>query len=835
MIKAPISWLKDYVDIVWTPEQIAAGLTLRGLEVEAIIRTGAGWDKVVVGEVLSTDKHPNADRLGLVQITDGTRTYQVITGAMNLKAGDKCPLALPGARLIDGHKLHADGTLEGALERKRSELPYFTVKAGKMRGVESDAVACAELELGVSEEFDGIMVLDPSAPVGKPLEEVLGDVILDLDLSPNLGRALSIFGIAREIAAMTGQKVRFPKIEIVEDGDPVEGKISVRIDAPELCSRFSMMVIEEVKIGQSPAWMQYRLRATDQPVINNVVDVTNYVMLELGQPLHAYDYDDISSKQFIVRRAYPGEKMETIDHVERTFTPEVLLVTDAARSVGMAGVMGGADSEIKDTSVNIAMEGAHWDSFNVRATGRGYFAKVSEAAKRFERFVDPELTVLGVRRSIQLVQQLAGGRVAKGMIDEHPVKHSQRVVDLPLSEIPRVLGIEIPKETVTEMLEQLEFAIEDKGESLAVTVPTYRNDVTIKADLVEEVARMYGYDKIPEKRMSGELPVQTFNSVLAFEDKTRDVLTACGLSEIITYPLVNLADLEKLNAGGVSAENRWSDPAKLLKLANPLSSEHEYMRPTLLASTLTVLGENRRFVNRVAIFEIGRVYLVRENELQPEERRTLSIAMSGERNPLSRFTAVKDTEKLDYFDLKGVLEAALARLNLNGITFEPLGGIPVLHPGRAAAIYVTVKGEKKQIGILGELHPKVAMAFDLSEERVGVAELDIELMVELAQPVPYKTVTRMPMLSQDLAVIVEDDVPASRIEKLILETGGKLLTSATLFDLYRGKPIPEGKKSLAYRLVFQPEERNLTDEEGNKLREKIEKRLTREVGATFRG
>jgi phenylalanyl-tRNA synthetase beta chain len=834
MIKVPISWLKDFVDIVWTPDQIAAGLTLRGLEVEAIIRTGADWDKVVVGEVIKTDKHPNADRLGLVQISDGNRTYQVITGAMNLKVGDKCPLALPGARLIDGHKLMDEGRLEGALEKKRSELPYFTVKEGKMRGVESNAVACAELELGLSEEFEGIMVLDPSAPVGRPLEEILGDVILDLDLSPNLGRALSIYGIAREVAAMTGQKVRPPKIEITEDGPPVEEKIKVRIDVPELCSRFSMMVIEDVKIGPSPEWMQRRLRATGQPVINNVVDITNYVMLELGQPLHAFDYNDIHGHQIIVRRAHPREKVETIDHVERELNENVVVVADAERGVAMAGVMGGADSEVKDTTVNVALEGAHWDSKNIRATGRGYFAKVSEAAKRFERFVDPELTIIGVRRGIQLMQQYAGGRVCRGIVDEHPVKLTPRVVELPLSEIPRLLGIEIPKDAVISMLQQLEFKVEDRGEVLDVTVPTYRNDVTIKADLVEEIARMYGYDKIPEKRLSGALPAQTFNEMLAFEDKIRDTLVACGLNEIITYPLVNLEDLEKLHAAGAVDGAKWSSPDKLLKLANPLSSEHEYMRPTLLASVLTTLSENRRFLDRVTLYEVGRVYLPQEGQPLPEEIRTVSLAMSGNRQPLSHYIPVKEPEKLDFFDLKGIIEALVTRLNLPGITFEPVSGTPVLHPGRAAQLVVTVNGEKKQVGILGELHPKVAMAFGLPDERVCVAELNIELMVTLVQPQPYRTVTRLPVLTQDLAVIVDEDVPASKVAHYIRETGGKLLSNATLFDLYRGKPIPDGKKSLAYRLTFQPEERNLTEEEASKLREKIEKRLTREIGASFR-
>jgi len=836
MIKVPISWLKDFVDITWTPEEIGRGLTLRGLEVEAIIHTGADWDKVVVGQVLKTEKHPNADRLGVVQITDGTRTYQVITGAMNLKEGDKCPLCLPGARLIDGHKLSDEGKLVGALERKRSELPYFTVKAGKMRGVESDAVAAAELELGVSEEFEGIMVLEPDAPVGMPLEQVLGDVILDLDLSPNLGRALSIYGIAREVAAMTGQKIKPLKFEVKEEGPAIQEKISVKIEATDLCPRFSLMLIEGVKVGPSPLWMQRRLRATDQPVINNIVDITNYVMLEIGQPLHAFDYKEIRGQKLIVRRAKEGEKLETIDHVERTLSPEILLVCDTGGPSAMAGIMGGAGSEIKDDTQTVALEGANWNPFYVRATARAMFAKVSEAAKRYERTVDVESTTLGVRRAIQLMHEYAGGTIATGIIDEYLDPKPLRVLDFPLSEIDRLLGISVPKAEVITMLEQLEFQIEDRGESLLLTVPSYRNDVTIKADVVEEVARMYGYDKIPETRLSGVLPEQTTNELLGFEEKIRDVLVGSGLSEVITYPLISMAELEKLSIAA-PAGTPWSDPTKLLKLANPLSSEHEYMRPTLLSSVIGILSENRRFVERVAIFEVGRVYLTRPDNPLPDERRTLAIAMSGARLPLSRFTPVKEVEKVDFYDLKGAVETLLARLDIpaSSLSFEVASDSPALHPGRAANVFVNKDNEKIHIGMLGELHPKIAAAFELPEERVAIAEFDLETLLKVREVQRYKTVTRLPVLTQDLAVIVDEDTPAARISHYIRETGGKVLANITLFDLYRGKPIPEGKKSLAYRLTFQPEERNMTEEEANKLREKIEKRLAREVGATFRG
>lgn len=878
MIKVPLSWLKEYIDISWTPEQVAAGLTLRGIEVEAIIRVGAEWNNVIVGQVLSVEKHPNADKLVVVQATDGQQQYQIVTGAWNLKMGDKFPLALPGAKLIDGHKLMDEKTAgKRTGDLLSGELPYFTVKGGKLRGLESQAVAVAALELGISEEFEGIVVLDPSAPVGAPLQEVLGDTILDIDLSPNLGRALSMIGIAREVSAMTGKPYRMPVIEIKEDGPPVNKKFKVAVEAPDLCPRFSLMVIEGVKIGPSPEWMQRRLRAADQPVINNIVDITNYVMLEVGQPLHAYDYDDIHGKQIIVRRAKPGEQVETIDHVERSLNPNVLVIADADRTVGLAGVMGGADTEIKDTTVNVALEGAHWDAFNIRETARGLFDKVSEAAKRFERTVDINLTVLGVRRAIQLMQECAGGTVAKGIIDVYPNPQPHRVIEFPLSEIKRLLGIEVPKEKVIEFLKALEFEVAEvrndaayqfgsdqnptiimvreepasmQGDILMVRVPSYRNDVTMPADLVEEVARMYGYDKIPETRLRGELPPQHANHTLLVDDKVRDILTGASLNEVITYPLIALDDLKKLYAavpaeaasgnGTGPSQLWWSDPNRLMKVANPLSAEHEYMRPTLFSSMLTTLSENRRFVDRVAIFEIGQIYLKREDELLPEERRTLALAMTGPRLPLSRWNPnLKEAERLDFFDLKGAVQELLRRLDIPSeqVTFEPLPAaeIPTLHPGRAAAVYVQRGGQKIRLGVLGEAHPLVVEAFDLPNERVAVAELDLAAIPALMEPEQYQPVTRLPVSTQDLAVIVAEETPAGRVQSLIRETGGRLLSDVTLFDLYQGKPIPEGKKSLAYRLTFQPQDKTLTEEEVTKFREKIEKRLTREVGAEFRG
>lgn len=876
MIKVPLSWLKDYVDIKMPAEELAAKLTLRGLEVGAIIQIGADWANVLVGEVLSVEKHPDADKLVVIQASDGTKQYQVVTGAKNLQVGDKFPLALPGAKLIDGHKLvdeKAAGKRTGPL--LDGDIPYFTVKPGKLRGVESSAVAVAALELGVSEDFDGILVLDREAKTGLPLQEVLGDTILDIELSPNLGRALSMIGVAREVAAMTGQRVRLPRIEITEDiPTPVQEKVSVKIEATDLCSRFSMMMIEGVKIEPSPAWMQRRLQAAGMRPISNVVDITNYVMLEVGQPLHAYDYDELHGKQIIVRRANPGEKMETLDHKERELNPQILLVADADHPVCMAGVMGSADSEVKDSTTTIALEGAHWNPQNIRDTSRSLFAVSSEAAKRFERYVDVELTTIGVRRGIQLMQQLAGGRVYKGIVDEYPVKSSPRVLEFPLSEIPRVLGIEIPRDQVVAMLEALEFEVaqlrpsgqyqfrEDPKEytivvnettptpdMLMVRIPTYRNDVTLKADLVEEIARQYGYDKIPEHRLSGELTPLLTNDLYYFEDKLRDILVGCGLYEVITYTLLSGEMLNKLYApaGGQYPE---TEKKKLLKLANPLSDRHEYMRPTLLGTLLETIAENRRFSQRVAVFEVGRTYTMAEgtsleNRQLPQEKRTLSIGLTGARLPLSRFNPkdAGETDRFDFFDIKGIVEHLISRLNITSkkltLKATDAGLRTSFHPGRSAELYLEGVRDKSApvlVGVLGEIHPKVAEEFGLNPlERVAAAQIYIEPLAGLLERELYKTVTRMPVVTQDLAIVVSDETPAGRVQELIKETGGALLSEVTLFDLYKGKPIPDGKKSLAFRLAFHPQDKTLTEEEVTKIRQKIEGRLVREVGAETRG
>ncbi len=877
MIKVPLSWLRDYVNLTLSPEELAAGLTLRGLEVSSIQQIGSQWERVVVGQVRKIERHPNADRLVVLQVTDSRTDYQVVTGAMNLKEGDKIPLALNGARLIDGHKL-VDELAAGKRTAPllNGELPYFSVKPGKMRGVDSEAVAVAALELGISEDFDGIVVLEPEAPVGAALQEVLGDTIIELELSPNLGRALSMVGVAREVAAMTGQRVFLPEISVQDSGDNIHNKIEIVVEAADLCPRFSMMIIEGVTIAPSPEWMQRRLNAAGVRPINNVVDITNYVMLELGQPLHSYDYDDIHGHKLIVRRARPGEKVETIDHKDYRLTPEVVVVADADRGVGLGGVMGGVDSEVKETTRNVALEGANWNPANIRQTSRSLFNTASEAAKRFERSVDIELTTLGVLRGIQLMQELAGGTVAEGMIDIYPTPVSPHVIELPLAEVPRLLGITIPKDEVVRMLEALEFEVAElrpdgsyqfrsdnsqytiivsetqpTPDILMVRVPTYRNDVTIKADLVEEIARMYGYDKIPEKRLRGELPPQVPNLHWLFEDRLRDIMTGCGLNEIITYPIVSLESLQNLHiaapAGG--SLHHWTDPDHLLKLANPLSVEHEYMRPTLLASVLEVVAENRRFIDRVAVFEIGRAYLPRPNEKLPEERPLLTLALTGPRPALSRFNpkaGSQEADRLDFFDLKGVVENLLDRLNTgeSTIEYQPVAAHdrPMLHPGRAALVWAVSKPKKGQnaertyLGMLGELHPKVAEAFRLDPAiRVGVAEFNIAALMPLTEREKYKVVTRLPVVTQDLAIVVDDEVPAGKVQNLIKDTGGAMLTEVTLFDLYRGQPIPEGKKSLAFRLVFYPQDKTLTEEEVSKIRQRIENRLVREVGAETRG
>ncbi len=827
-MRVPLSWLKEYVDIVLPLPELTERLTLAGLEVAAVEHIGADWepDKIVVGEIVEICPHPNADRLTIAVVDHGfAEPQRVVTGAANLSIGDhgqKVAFAREGARLIDGYS---------------EELRYVTLKPAKIRGVVSAGMVCSEKELGLSDEHEGILILDDDAPVGMPLQGYLGETILEIDLTPNLGRCLSIIGIAREVAALTGQPLKLREPTMEAEGAPIAGQVEIEIDDPDLCARYSATLIRGVRIGPSPLWMQQRLRAAGMRPIDCIVDITNYVMLEWGQPLHAFDYDKLPGRKegeaplIVVRRAKPGEQLTTLDGVERQLEPDMLLICDGGGPVAIAGVMGGLETEIGASTTNVLLESANFDNLNNRRTSQ-MLKLPSEASLRFGRGLAPETTVIAARRASEYMRQLAGGVIAQGIADAYAVKSTVKTIDLAPGEVERLLGIKVSRKRIVQILESLGFSCEPgRGSApIRVTVPYYRLDVSIPADLVEEVARIIGYDKIPDTLLSDELPPQRRNLALEGEQRVRDILAGSGLAEVITYSLTNLESVAKLDPTRTVV-----DPAAYVRIANPLTTEREYMRRTLKNSLLEALRDNLRYTDRVAIFEIARVYLPQEGQELPEEPRRLGIVMSGPRHPASWAGATD--ELLDFYDLKGIVETLLDRLRLTDCAFVPTEH-PTFQSGRVAKLLVQSRSEglgAVEIGVLGEVHPLVLESFGLPAQHVCLAELDLEALLAQVPPVHrYRALSRFPEVVRDLAVVVNEGLAAEQVRETIAKAGGKLLHKIELFDVYRGKQIPVGKKSLAYALTYRAMDRTLTDSEVNRLQERIQNTLQKELGATLR-
>jgi len=854
-MKVPLSWLRDYVDIPVPLAELAERLTLAGLEVETIEYIGMPgaelpWDpeKIVVGEIRAVHFHPNADRLVLAEVEyGGTEPEVVIAGPPSLlplrgqsNLHLKVAFAMEGVQLYDGH----------------AEEPRIrTLKKTKIRGVSSRCMVCSEKELGLSGDHQDIIYLDDDAPVGMPLVDYLGDTVLEFDIKGPFGHLQSVFGIAREVAALLGVPLRRDVIEVLER-HPAEltatpDYLTLEIADPDLCPRYTGFFIRGVKVESSPFWMQTRLSRAGMRPINNIVDITNYVMLELGQPLHAFDYHILRPKPgddkpaIIVRRAHPGEQMKTLDGELRTFDDEMLLITDGGGSVAVAGVMGGLESEVTEETTDILLEAANFHFLNVRRTSR-LLGLTSDASQRFGRRVDPELTVKAAARAAHLMAELGGGIVVPSVGDLYPGRQPQRVIEFDPGYAARILGVEVPTDDIVRILESLEFQVSSSTDSeepktqqtgtLHMAVPSHRLDVTRPVDLVEEVGRIWGYDRFPTTLMRDELPPQRANPRLEGAERVRDLLIGCGLDEVITYSLVNIEDEEKLRPQGPTP-----DPASYLRVLNPLSAERVYLRQTLLPSLLHTIRENLRFIDRVAMFEIGAAYLPMDEQVLPDEPRRLGIVMTGPREGRS-WIAGQDRAMLSFYDLKGVVETLLSRLGLQGM-YEPCkaSASPValhtaFHPGRCAQVSIASPAGESVVGLMGELHPTVREAFDLPVQPICALEFDLDELLAARETIRSMVpISAHPPIYEDLAVVVDENVPAVCAHDLIAETGAPLVRSVVLFDVYRGEQIGAGRKSLAYHLTYQADDRTLTDREVAKLRSKIVRRLERELNAALRG
>ena len=814
-MKVPLRWLSEFIDSGLSPQDLAHRLTMAGLEAEKISVIGDGWDNVFVGHVEAVERHPDADRLVLATVSAGEHRLTVVTGAPNIAAGQVVPLALAGARLIDGH---AEGTV------------YKTLKPGTIRGVRSEGMVCSEKELGLSEEHEGIMVLDDVAPVGAPLAEWLGDTVIEFEITPNLVHDFSVLGIAREVSALTDRPVTLPALYDL-DRAPKAGDDFVTIADPDLCARYVAVVIENVANGPSPTWMQRRLLAAGLRTINLPVDVTNYVMLEFGQPQHAFDADTLAGNRIVVRRARDGEMIETLDHQQRMLADDMLVIADAEVATGVAGVMGGFASEISDSTSRIVLESANFNMKSIRATARSLKLR-SDASTRFERGLDPNLAWMAAARATQLLLELSPGAAVSSVADVYPRPLERRELTMPFSEIERLLGISYQSKQVLEVLSRLGFTPElvgDHGAELKVSIPTWRSDVSEAADIVEEVARIIGYDSLPERLPIGQTTPVARDPMFQLQRRVRESLVGSGFWEAITYVTVSSDELLRFGGQGDRAPGVLELALEsAVRLRNPLQADRDIMRPTLLPSLVSAASENLKHQRSVRFFELARGYLPSQAEL-PHESNLLAAVLAGDRAEPDRYRT--QVEELDFFDAKGAIDEVLDRIGVGPRAYKPVE-LAYLHPGRAALI--AVNGQA--IGIIGELRPDRAASFGIEDVRVAVAELDLDAILPITEAVV--TGVRAPRflpVEQDFAIVVSAEVAAGDVEEALRSGAGPLASGFTLFDLYQGPQVGEGKKSLAYRIIFTAPDRALTDAELGKVRDKIARELKRRVGGELRG
>jgi len=856
----PLSWLKEYVEINLPLPDLAQRLTLAGLEVAGIHQVGDWWDPetIRVGQVVNVLPHPDADRLVLVDVAFGGEAPQrVVTGAPNLfvyrEQGTlptlKVAFAREGALLVDAY----------SDERPR---PKKKLKGSKIRGVRSEGMVCSERELGLSEEHDGIILLPEDAPVGAPLRDYLGDAVIEIELTPDMARCLSMIGIAREVAALTQAPLHLPADEYQPSGDDqASDYVAVAIADPALCQRYTALLIKDVQVGPSPAWLQQRLTKAGMRPINNIVDITNYVMLAWGQPLHAFDYDTLVQRAqrvgdtkptISVQRAQAGEKFTTLDDVNRTLDNNMLMITDTAGSIAIAGVMGGQESEVSATTRNVLLESATFEGINNRRTA-SQLRLPSEASYRFARGVPATLNPIAARYAAELMRIYGGGRIVPGIVDTYPVPQQPRVVYTTESDIRRLLGMDVTTSQIIDALQRLDFQVQavttvcadapadatfalhrDPGEGLVEAIaPWHRLDIAIPADLTEEVARIIGYEHVGTSLINEELSTQGRNETFATEEAIRDILMGIGLQENINYPLTTPENHDKLNAPAIT-HTADGQPASYVQVANPIAPERRAMRRSMLVSALENLARNLRYVDRLTTFEIGRVYFPElGNGVLPYEDRRLSIAMTGPRRPPSFHGDPGADDAMDFFDLKGVVELLLQRLGYGPekVSFRAQPDTGVFGP-RCAEVFVN----ERALGLMGEIHPAVRNAFGLPNGRINAAELRIEPLLKPQWELqPMQPISTYPPVVEDLAFEVEEGVTARDVEQAIRQGADERLVGVEIFDIYRGEPIPAGHKSMAYRLTYQSLQRGLTEKEVAHLRQRIIKTVESTTGGKLRG
>ncbi len=815
-MKVTLNWLKQYVDFNWSPEELTERLTMLGLEVEGVANVGGEFAGIVVAQVITRDKHPNADKLSVCRVNDGQGERQIVCGAQNFKAGDKVPLILPGA----------------SLPPKPGEKEPFTIKVGKIRSVESHGMMCSHEELGLDPEAighrkeDGLLILREDATVGQSFVEYLGrsgsDVVYDLEVTPNRPDLNSVIGIAREIAALTGNPLRTPAAELPVGAEPAASLISLRLDAPDLCTRYTARVVKGVKVGPSPDWLRSALEKVGLRSINNVVDVSNFVMLETGQPLHTFDYhllakDGSGRPAIVVWRAVAGEKFVTLDGKEHALATENLLIADESKAIALAGVMGGQNTEINATTVDVLIEAAYFTATNIRRTSKTLGLR-TDASYRFERGADINACEQASRRCAQLILETAGGVLADGVVEAYPEIAKAKEVSLRHAKTGALLGIEIPVETQAKMLASLGLTQKSSTAEPAVsawTIPSWRVDLKREADLIEEIARLYGVDKIPSTAPRGAVGSHSFDAVYDQFAEVRRILSGLGLSEAQGQTLINDA----------LAKTAATEP---VLLANPLSSDMNALRPSLLPGLLDTLSHNSTRRNGdVQLFEIGRVFTAHNG--QAKEGWRVAIALTGSRSPGFWSGAERDA-KCDLYDLKGLVEALVEALGLRGVAYAKRAESTALFLESATLAL----GGKLQLGQLGQLLPALAKRHDL-RDAVLLAELDLDqLLARRNATKAFKALPQFPSSRRDLALLVPESTTHEAVLQVVRQTKPANLDSVELFDVFRGKHVPEGQKSLAYAFTYRAADRTLKDDEVNAAQAKLTEAFQTVLKATLR-
>lgn len=797
------NWLKEFVDFDQTPEELADLLTMLGLEVEGMERRFEGMDDVVVAIVLEKEKHPNADKLSLCKVNNGSEILNIVCGAQNFQAGDKVALAQIGA-VLPGD---------------------FKIKKSKIRGEESCGMLCSEKELGLADESAGIMILPSNLPLGIPVFSALGlkDTIFEIGLTPNRADCLSVIGIAREIAAKTGKTVKQTVLSVQDGTRTADSLASVTIEAPDLCPRYTARYISGCTIKPSPQWLASRLQSVGMRSINNVVDVTNFVLFEYGHPLHAFDFDLLAGGKIVVKRAGEGEVFQTLDGQSRSLQHSDLTIRDGERAVALAGIMGGENSEIRDSTTNILLESAYFSPSSIRRTSKR-LGLHTESSHRFERGADINILTTALDRAASLIAELADGEVAQGVIDVYPRPVEPKKITVRAEKINKLLGINLPGPEIVQLLMRLEFVVEVLEPGIyQVEVPSFRVDVEREIDIIEEIARLNGYDQIPVTmpiaRVFSDRPPRTQR----LESKLRNLLTTHGFNEVINFSFIAPDVCAKLL---LPVDDRRCTGIKIL---NPLVDEQSVMRTTLLPGLLETVQRNLSYrTMNMRIFEFRRIYLPVPDAELPHEPLIAAGIMTGKRYPEGWNQAKED---VDFYDLKGVMEVVLDGLGISDPVYSFGDVPPFFHPGKSCS----VRCKSEIIGAFGELHPTVQENFGF-EKALYYFEIDFQKLLECIKDdganvaVPPK----FPDNSRDIALLLADEIPATDILKVVRSLRIADLEDVEIFDLYKGKGIPDGKKSIAVRVRYRSSQRTLTDEEVNQLHQQVMSKLVKDLNVSFR-